>query len=167
MHQVDLKTNRRESPIIIEQIYILQGLTDKLKKAHQGQEVEFFDDSDELLAGSGSASGCGIDDEDCIIDENNNVNTNKNNGDSYNDDIEDDLELTNNKGKVNIIVDSNDLATSSSSSSTEIPPNVIGGTSSKAAPTPQRSSMSLTKAFVHFVVPIVLAWFGGAISDLL
>ncbi|XP_060533313.1 glypican-6 [Cylas formicarius] len=59
------------SPIIGEQIYVLQGISEKLRKAHQGMEVEIVDDTEESFTGSGSGSGDGYDDDDEDVREEN------------------------------------------------------------------------------------------------
>lgn len=49
------------SSILNEQTNILQDVTDKLRKAHLGQEVEIVDDTEEsIIGGSGSGSGYGV-----------------------------------------------------------------------------------------------------------
>ncbi|KAK9882505.1 hypothetical protein WA026_021852 [Henosepilachna vigintioctopunctata] len=133
-----------QSPIINEQNFTLQVYFDKLRKAHQGEEVELIDDSEEPLAGSGSGSGDGVDEEE-------------------------EEEITP-QGGVNNRID--DLVPYGAGETETVPtttsskkPEVIrsnDGTSSA-----ETNTMSLTRALVQYLIPIILVWFGGTLTDLL
>ncbi|KAG5878895.1 hypothetical protein JTB14_023554 [Gonioctena quinquepunctata] len=144
------KTSIAEHPILSEQTYVLQGLTDKLRKAHQGQEVEMVDDTEEILDGSGSGSGDGIDDTD--------EETTPEKG-------TDDTELTFSENKNDDDDEEGEARAAFPSStpvSTRTPEVVVISPSSANA-----NGMSLTRALVSYLLPMVLAWFGGAITNLL
>lgn len=133
------KSNIGESPILNAQVYTLQGLTDKLRKAFQGQEVEMVDDTEESLAGSGSGSG----DED--------IDT----GDDEEEEQSRDIVFNENSGVENA------FPTSSAPSSTKAPEVVRVSSSANI------HAMSLTRVLIQYVLPMVLVWFGGAITNLL
>ncbi|KAJ8916167.1 hypothetical protein NQ315_016306 [Exocentrus adspersus] len=131
------KTNVGESQLLNAQVYVLQGLTDKLRKAFQGQEVEMVDDTEETLAGSGSGSGDGdFEEEERVKEEGKDIVFNENREDSV-------------------------FPTPASPSSTKMP-EVVRTSSSASI-----GSMSLTRALVQYLLPMVLVWFGGAITNLL
>ncbi|CAG9823380.1 unnamed protein product [Phaedon cochleariae] len=135
-------------PLLSEQTFALQGLTDKLRKAHQGQEVEMVDDTEEVLDGSGSGSGDG-DEEDDVEPP------------SRPDEKEEEEE---DRGIVFTAEEdgrNNEVVAPVPSSTRE--PEVVRA--SGGARTVE--GMSLQRALVCYLVPIVLAWFGGAITNLL
>lgn len=119
------------SPILQEQIFNLQVWTGKLQSAHQGQEVDLADDSEENILGSGSGSGDNIDEEEEV----------RSNFDT-------DLEV--------------EVPTEKKPPSTTSPkPPEDTRTSSDA------SLPSLPRALASYLLPIVLVWFGGTITDLI
>ncbi|XP_030750341.1 glypican-6 [Sitophilus oryzae] len=135
------KSTTSENSLISEQIFVLNGITEKLRKAYQGMEVEIIDDTEESFDGSGSGSGDGGDDED--NDQEENYPDTKKNSD-----------LNFNRGEEG-------YPTIPPSSSTA-PPEVVRTSSANT-----NNSMSLARALVQYLVPLVMAWFGGAIKDLL
>ncbi|XP_074042910.1 glypican-6 isoform X2 [Leptinotarsa decemlineata] len=141
------KVNIADQPILSEQTYILQGLTDKLRKAHQGQEVEMVDDTEEVLDGSGSGSGDGAEEEEETTPEEEEVDDKG-------------LTFTEIKGEEDEARVRVAFPPTTTTSTRE--PEVI--LTSSASPT---SSMSLTRALFTYLLPMVLAWFGGAITNLL
>lgn len=137
------KATQFQSPIINEQNFTLQVYFDKLRKAHQGEEVELIDDSEEPLAGSGSGSGDHIDEE------------------------EEDI-----TPPVRINGSNDDVVPHEGGSSASVPPTTTsknpevvqtkGGSSDAGS-----NTMSLSRAMLQYFVPIVLVWFGGTLTDLL
>ncbi|CAH1133609.1 unnamed protein product [Ceutorhynchus assimilis] len=119
--------------LITGQIYILSTLTDKLRKAYHGQDVEIVDDTEDSFDGSGSGSGDGMDEEDTPKENN-----------------EEDP----------VVIDES-FSTPPPISSTFIPE--VRRTSSSNT----NSDMSLTRALLSYLLPMVMVWFGGAIKDLL
>nr|CAH7765398.1 unnamed protein product [Callosobruchus chinensis] len=154
------------SSILNEQLYVLQGLTDKLRKAHQGQEVEMADDteSDALIGGNlgaGSGSGSGDGGEDAEIDEE--------------DDDEDHHPhsqhppLEGGRGRSDLGGPSKDITFEEPEQPVvEMNPSTRGPevvrTSGAAA---THNDMSLTRALVQYLLPMVMVWFGGAVNSLL
>ncbi|CAH0557503.1 unnamed protein product [Brassicogethes aeneus] len=123
------------SPLINEQIYIINTTVDKLRGAYHGEEVELLDD--EMMEGSGSGSGDGR-----ILDS-------------------DDEDL--NPAPPDQERTEPPVVFSSETPPSTRPPEVVQTSSAGAA----GDKMSLSRALVQYVLPIVLAWFGGAITDLL
>ncbi|XP_057661218.1 glypican-6 [Diorhabda carinulata] len=138
-----VKSSVGDRPIVNEQIYILQGLTEKLRKAHQGQEVEMVDDTEEILDGSGSGSGDGSEESE---DEEPKMEDDK--GITFIDTNSADEE------------DSRALPTSTPSSTRQ--PEVVRISSGNS-----NTNMTLTRALITYLLPIIMAWFGGAITNLL
>ncbi|XP_066258261.1 glypican-4 [Euwallacea similis] len=126
------------SPLVTGHIYTLSGLSDKLKKAYHGQDVEMIDDTEETFV-DGSGSGSGDGDEDNAED---------------GDDFESDPVFPK-KDEVK------EPSPPPAVSSTASPPEVIRTSSAN------RNSMSLTRALIQYLLPMVMVWFGGAIKDLL
>lgn len=130
------KSNIGESAVLNAQVYTLQGLTDKLRKAFQGQEVEMVDDTEESLAGSGSGSGDGdFETEEEEEEPSRDLD--------FNQEVE------------------NAPPTSSSPSSTKVPEVVRASSSTNI------HAMTLTRALIQYLLPMVLVWFCGAITNLL
>ncbi|XP_050514744.1 glypican-6 isoform X1 [Diabrotica virgifera virgifera] len=139
------KINLGDHPILNEQTYALQGLTEKLRKAHQGQEVEMVDDTEEILDGSGSGSGDGLEEEE--------------EGETT---VKDDKELTfeePNKEEDEVHNRAFPISTSSSTRA----PEVVTASSANT----NTNNMSLTRALITYLLPMIMAWFGGAITNLL
>ncbi|XP_044752038.1 glypican-6 [Coccinella septempunctata] len=138
------KATQFQSPIISEQNFTLQVYFDKLRKAHQGEEVELIDDSEEPLAGSGSGSGDHIDEEE-----------------------EEDI-----TPKVKVNDNNADVVPHEGGSSAAVPPTTTskkpevvrpkGGSSDATS-----NTMSLTRALIQYFVPIILVWFGGTLTEFL
>lgn len=118
----------------------LTMLTDKLRKAYQGEDVEMVDDTEEGFESSGSGSG---DDEDVDIDSENR---------------EPDKDIV-------FHPEPSEPSTPPPIGSSSVPEVVMVMNTSGASRT--ESSMSLTRALVQYLLPIVMVWFGGAIKDLL
>ncbi|XP_050309620.1 glypican-6 [Anthonomus grandis grandis] len=135
------KLEPTETPMISEQVYVLNGLTDKLKKAFHGEDVEIIDDTEETFDGSGSGSGDGDDDNEEEEEQE------RNNG-----------HVDEEEANVNRIDDTFESSPPLSSTATPEVVRTSGGHANK---------MSLARALVQLLLPMVLAWFGGAIRDLL
>lgn len=132
-----LERKTTEVPLITQQIYILNGLTEKLRKAYQGMEVEIIDDTEESFDGSGSGSGDGIEEE---------------------EKQEEREEEKDTLFKVNV------------NEAYPTPPPLSSTSSPEVVRTPNSAntnSMSLARALVQYLLPMVMVWFGGAIKDLL
>lgn len=146
-----------ESPLINEQIFALQVLTDKLRKAHQGDDVEIIDDAEEIVDGSGSGSGNGPDSEG--EEEDTEVSVNNNND----DDIVIPAEEFPPEHTQHPPVVENNTPPHHNNNNDNIIPEVIQQTTTYS----KANTISLSKALAQYLIPIVLVWFGGAISDLL
>lgn len=129
------KLEPTESPIISGQIYLLNSLTEKLRKAYHGQDVEIVDDTEETFDGSGSGSGDGTDEED--------AKETAEEEDTF---------------RINRVDES--FASSPPLSST-LAPEVVRTSSANT------NSMSLARALIQYLLPMVMVWFGGTIKDLL
>ncbi|CAH1962030.1 unnamed protein product [Acanthoscelides obtectus] len=155
------------SSILNEQLYVLQGLTDKLRKAHQGQEVEMADDteSDALIGGNlgaGSGSGSGDGGEDAEIDEED--DDEDHHPHSHHPPLEGDRGRSDTGGpSKDITFDEPEQPIVEMNPAPTRGPEVVR--TSGAAST--RDDMSLTRALVQYLLPIVLVWFGGAVNNLL
>ncbi|KAL3280612.1 hypothetical protein HHI36_003849 [Cryptolaemus montrouzieri] len=136
------KSSNFQSPIINEQNFTLQVFFDKLRKAHQGEEVELIDDSEEPLAGSGSGSGDGGDEEEDITPI---VRVNNADGD-----------VVPHEGKPDEAV-----PTTTTSKKPEVTQTQDGASNADS------NTMSLTRALLQYLIPIILVWFGGTLTDLL
>ncbi|KAJ8951824.1 hypothetical protein NQ318_019798, partial [Aromia moschata] len=123
-----------ESTVLSEQVYVVQGLTDTLRKAFQGQEVDLADDTEETLAGSGSGSGDGDDFE---VDEGGPTRADDGGGIGFREEEE---------------------ATEPPARTTRRPEVVRASAA---------SSPTLQAALLRYLLPVVLVWFGGAITNLL
>ncbi|CAH1102437.1 unnamed protein product [Psylliodes chrysocephalus] len=141
------KIELTDNTVLNEQTYVFQGLTDKLRKAHQGQEVEMIDDTEEILDGSGSGSGDGLEEEE--------------EGKVEIDEEDKDITFVEPKGKLD--EDDNRAYPTSTPSSTRVP-EVVRTSSGNANNT---NNMSLTRALIAYLLPMIMAWFGGAITNLL
>ncbi|KAL1491361.1 hypothetical protein ABEB36_011969 [Hypothenemus hampei] len=135
---VSVKVEPIDDTTIIRQTYVLNGLTDKLRKAYQGQDVEIIDDTEDNFDGSGSGSGDGIEDS------------------SENKGAEEDPSLR--KDHTNEV----SPPVYFDSSTTTSRPEVVRTSSAN-----RDSPMSLTRALISYLLPMVMVWFGGAIRDLL
>ncbi|KAJ8979171.1 hypothetical protein NQ317_018993 [Molorchus minor] len=125
-----------ESTLLNEQVYILQGLTEKLQGLSRPRSRNGGPTTEEpLLAGSGSGSGDG-DFEDAEED------GDMNHGLVFHEDRQPDVFPT------------------SPPSSTRMP-EVVRASSGNT------NDMSLTRALISLLLPMVLAWFGSAITNLL
>lgn len=141
------KTSQFQSPIINEQNFTLQVFFDKLRKAHQGEEVELIDDSEEPLAGSGSGSGDHIDEEE-------------------EEEITPQVKVDENTSNEDVVPHEG------GGSSAGVPPTTTSkkpevvrtkdGSSDGSS-----NTMSLTRALLQYFIPIILVWFGGTLTDLL
>ncbi|XP_019767363.2 glypican-6 [Dendroctonus ponderosae] len=131
------KAEPTETPQISGQIHILNGLTEKLRKAYHGQDVEIIDDSEETFEGSGSGSG----------DEENEDTSEETKQEGGDDDLTIDIHR----------IEEVSLPPVTST----FRPEVVRTSSANV------NSMSLTRALIQFLLPMVMVWFGGAIKDLL
>lgn len=114
-------------------------LTDKLRKAYQGEDVEIVDDTEEGFETSGSGSG----------------------------DDEDDDDGENREPDKDIVFhpEPAEPSTQPPIGSSSVPEVVMVMNTSGASRS--KGGMSLTRALVQYLLPIVMVWFGGAIKDLL
>ncbi|RZB40019.1 Glypican domain containing protein, partial [Asbolus verrucosus] len=126
------------SPLVQEQNYTLHILTFKLRRAYDGDEVEIIDDSDDNADGSGSGSG------DFEIDDNPEHEFKYSKAE-----IDKDMEVRN-----EIPAEAQPLP---STNKPKVTRTYVGGA----------SSISLSRALIQYLLPIVFVWFGGAITDLL
>ncbi|KAF7284194.1 hypothetical protein GWI33_022445 [Rhynchophorus ferrugineus] len=141
--ETTMKPNSVEVPLISEQIYVLNGLSEKLRKAYQGQEVEMIDDTEESFDGSGSGSGDDGFEEDYEEEKHiDNTNTSKDKDLNFN--------------KMDEVHPTGPPVTSTST------PEVVRTSSSVSL-----NTMSLTRALLQYIVPLFMVWFGSAIRDML
>lgn len=142
-----------------------------MKKAYQGQEVEMVDDTGKdflmfnfiivlLISKSGSRGLCLNPFLDLYYDfifaEEILAGSGSGSGDF-------ELETTEYEPKVRIKEDEDEefFTTQQSQSSTRTPEVILMGSSAST------TTMSLTRALIQYILPMVLVWFGGAITNLL
>lgn len=154
------RTSSSRTPTqILEQIFTLEVWIGKLQGAHQGQEVDLVDDSEDTLTDDDGTSGSGSGD--FPIDS-------PTGDDDEGDDDNDDGNIS--KQSTNDITSTTTTTTESTMTITnrtllnnDINNNVPPGSSS----TSNAQLPSLSRALIQYILPIVFVCFGGAISDLL
>ncbi|XP_012232340.1 glypican-6 [Linepithema humile] len=152
--------------IVKDQIFALSGITNRLKLAYNGQDVDWLDNEDEEWNGSGSGSGGGAftDDEDGYGE-----------GSGYDKPrvVESEPEPPQKQPlppvvhepespKVDIAEDpQKGTGTSNADAGNNQTTAVDSGGSAS------RQKMSLSRALTTYLVPIVVMWFGGVFNEIL
>ncbi|KAL1140381.1 hypothetical protein AAG570_000313 [Ranatra chinensis] len=141
--EVDVDINRPNS-LVNEQIFALKTITNKLKNAYNGMDVEWIDI--EETYGSGSGSGGGPDDSD--MEDNGSGMP----GHPLEPEVEHPSTRNNEDNRLHPMGDSNGKVNYNFTTTD----NSIGGGA---------ASMTLNRALFSYLMPIVMMWFGNTVTE--
>lgn len=144
-----------KNELVYEQTYTLGVYISHLESAYMGQEIDETDDEEEedAFMASGSGSGAGINSED----------------DTHVDEEDDDDVHQAPTSTSTASTTSTSSTTTTESNEVELVTEFNEETRNEDVPVVVQASSAteLGKALMHYVLPIVMVWFGGAVTDLL
>lgn len=148
------------SSLINEQIFGLKAITSKLKNAYNGMDVEWIDIEESFGSGSGSGDGGDVD----VDTEGGDDDDDSGSGMGY---------PTERVVRPEVVVPDSHPPGSRNDEDNRLPPipddtsktrkNVTSGGTSHSN---LNNRISLNRAILSYLLPVVMMWFGGAISDL-
>lgn len=152
---VSQPTKLPKNELVYEQTYTLGVYISHLESAYMGQEIDETDDEEEedAFMASGSGSGAGINSED----------------DTHVDEEDDDDVHQAPTSTSTASTTSTSSTTTTESNEVELVTEFNEETRNEDVPVVVQASSAteLGKALMHYVLPIVMVWFGGAVTDLL
>ncbi|XP_029167817.1 glypican-6 isoform X2 [Nylanderia fulva] len=170
MMNPEVRSMGPRSTIVKEQTFALGDISNKLKLAFNGQDVNWIDTEEETWYGSGSGSGDGAftDDEDGFKE-----------GSGYESNVESEPEQPSKQPSPPVVVHEAETpsrvdiephkgtgtGTATGTSSTTGSGNNQTTTVDSSGASKQK--MSLSRALTTYLVPIVVMWFGGCLNDYL
>lgn len=145
--------------IVRNQIFALTTITNRLRSAFNGQDVDWID-TEETWYGSGSGSGEGVDEDDPITDDEDGFNEE---GSGYKPPIIGTTVPEQPKQLPPVIHENEEIVPPPS---VDIEPKTINNNKTLNADSgATRQQMSLSKALTTYLFPIAVMWFGGCLTE--
>ncbi|XP_015181305.1 PREDICTED: glypican-6 [Polistes dominula] len=152
----EVRSSGPRPTIVRDQIFALTTITNRLRSAFNGQDIDWLDTEETYGSGSGSGDGSeGIDNEDHFVE-----------GSGYGGDHSSPEQPPNqptpNRGPEEV-PPSVDVDTTSNNDNNNTKKH--GNTTATADSGATRQKISLSRALTTYLVPIVVMWFGGCLTE--